>query len=854
MKSINFKKILPHIIAIIIFLLLSIFITKPSLEGKVVQQHDVIQWKAMAQQSLKFNEQYGHFPKWTNSMFGGMPTFTIAFGPQKPNYIHIGYVEDLFTLGLPKPVYYLFIASLCFYILSLTIGANPWISILGGIAYAYCSYNPILIAVGHDTKLMSMAYAPAVLTGILLIFKQRYWLGAAVLLVFGLLLMSQMHQQIVYYTLLMAIFMTIHFIIKCIKEKKIRHLLLSGLINISVGALMLATLTLSYWSIYDFSKETMRGGVSELTKENKNNTTKGGLDKDYAFQYSYGKAETMTLLVPNAAGGGSAEGLGDESKAIEVLQENAAALPNGFAQQIAQASPMYWGELLSTSGTVYIGGIVCLLFLLAAFLSKSEHKWWLLSLTIFGIILAWGKNFETINYFLFDNLPFYKKFRAPSMALVIPQLSIPLLAVVFLNEFIKTDKEKLKVLIKKCAYIFGGVIVFLFLFYFFADFTNSATTELSKNIKNFSQGQLAEFSRNYFTALKQDRQAFYLKDMWRTIGFIFIAFMALFLYAKKIIKPAFVYSILIIFTIIDLYGIGIRYLNEENFIDPVDYEAVYADNAADLAIKKDKGFFRVCNLAFPSNGSYVASINNSFNDAIASYKHNTIGGYNAAKLSIYQDIIENQLYKNIESWAANPLAKDSFPVLNMLNTKYIIVPDNNNPTQTQAITNKYALGNCWLVKEIKFVKNADEEMAALNSFDPENIAIVDERFKTTINLPIQYDSSAYIKLIENKNDEIKYEFKSNANQFAVFSEVYYSRGWNAYIDGKKAPYARVNYALRGLNIPAGSNIIEFKFEPIPVSKGEYITRFANIVSALFLLLCIFMVWKKKEYSIIKIDK
>lgn len=847
MKQLNFKKAIPHLAAVIIFLLLSIFLTKPSLQGKVVQQGDVIQWKAMAQQSFEFKEKHGHFPKWTNSMMSGMPGYQIAIGPKDPVVFNFYNVQKVLTLGLPSPVFYLFLAALCFYLLCIVIGVNPWISIIGGVAYAYCSYNPVLIAGGHDTKLLSMIYAPAVLAGLQLLFKQKYWLGSAVLLTSGILMLSQHHQQIVYYTLLIVVFMTIPFIIKSIKEKSIKHLALTGFISLGIGAVILATMAMTYWPTYEFSKETMRGGRSELTQTDKKNETKGGLDKDYAFQWSYGKAETMTLLVPNAFGGSSAEGLGEESKAIEVLQENAQTLPQGFAQQIAQTSPMYWGELLSTQGTVYLGAIICLLFLFGVFLSKSEHRWWLVAITLFGIVLAWGKNFEAVNYFLFDHLPFYKKFRAPSMALVIPQLSVALLAVIFLNEFVvKTSKEKLQDLLKKCLYITGGTAAVLVLFYFMSDFTNTATNDLRKNINDALQGQGTDFNRSYFAALKSDRQAFYLSDMTRTLGFMFVLIAVLFLYAKNYIKQAVVYGTLILFCIIDLFGVSKRYLKEENFIDESELEYSYADTRADLQLKSDTSFYRVLNLAFPGGNGYTVSVGNSFNDAIASYKHHTIGGYSPAKLGLYQDLIERQIYKNIERWGANPSVKDSFPVLNMLNMKYIIVPDQQDPKQTAAVQNFYALGNCWLVNEVKFVKNADEEMNALDSFDPATTAFIDEKFKAAVPFQPVYDSTASIKLIENLNDEISYEFNAASNQFAVFSEVYYPHGWEAYIDGKKTPYCKTDYALRGLAIPAGKHNIKFVFDPASVRVGEQISRYANLFSILFVLFCFFMVWKNRE--------
>lgn len=848
MKQINFKQVLPHMVAVVIFLLLSVFLNRPALQGKVVQQNDVIQWKAMAQQSFVFKEKYGHFPKWTNSMMSGMPAYQIALGPKNPMNINMTYVQDILTLGFPKPVFYLFIAALCFYLLCIVLGVNPWISILGGVAYAYCSYNAVLIAGGHDTKLMSMAYAPAVLAGLQLIFKQKYWIGSAVLLTSGILILGQLHQQIVYYTLLMVVFMTIPFIISCFRKKNIKHLAISAILSIGIGVLILGTMAMSYWPTYEFSKETMRGGRSELTQKDTKNATKGGLDKDYAFQWSYGKAETMTLLVPNAFGNSTSEGLGDESKATGILQENAQALPQGFAQEVFQKSPMYWGEQPFTQGTVYLGAIVCLLFLFGAFFSKSEHRWWLVAITIFGIVLSWGKNFEAVNYFLFDYLPFYKKFRAPSMALVIPQLSAALLAAIFLNEFVQTEKEKLWSLFKKCLYVTAGTVAVMGLFYFFSDFSNTATTELRKNINEALQGKGGDFTRSYFSALKADRQAFYLSDMWRSVGFIFALMGAMFLYAKSYIKPAVIYAALILFCIIDLFGVSKRYLKEENFVEATELENSYTDTRADLQLKADTGYYRIINLAFPNGNGYGVDVGNSFNDALSSYKHNTIGGYSPAKLGLYQDLIERQIYKNIQGWGANPMAKDSFPVLNMLNMKYAIIPDQRDPKQTQAVQNFFAMGNCWLVKEVRFVKNADEEMKALDSFDPAAVAFVDERFKASVPFSPAYDSTASIRLIENKNDEIKYEFNASGNQFAVFSEIYYPNGWEAYIDGKKTPYVKANYALRGLAIPAGKHTIDFIFDPASVRLGEQIARYSNIFAVLFVLFCLFMAWRNRNRS------
>ena len=367
----------------------------------------------------------------------------------------------------------------------------------------------------------------------------------------------------------------------------------------------------------------------------------------------------------------------------------------------------------------------------------------------------------------------------------------------------------------------------------------------AQGINNALQGHSGDFTKAYINALKQDRQSFYLGDMLRSLGFILVTITTLFLYARTLIKPVIVYVALILFSIIDLFGVSKRYLKEENFIDPVDYDAVYADSKADTEIKKDTGFYRVLNLAFPGNGRYTSS-SDPFEDAIASYRHNTIGGYNPAKLGLFQDLREKQLYKNIDAWTASPGAKDSFPVLNMLNMKYVIVPDQQNPQQTKAIQNKYAMGNCWLVKEVKLVKNADEEMHSLDSFDPATVAFVDERFKANILFSPVYDSTAYIKLLKNQNDEASYDFNASSNQFAVFSEIYYPDGWEAYMDGRPAPICRADYLLRGLSIPAGRHNIKFIFDPASVRTGETISRYANIFSVIFLLFCFFMAWKNRN--------
>ncbi|MEO5646854.1 MAG: hypothetical protein ABIQ56_00750, partial [Chitinophagaceae bacterium] len=435
MKNISFKAVLPHLVAVVVFLLSSIIFTKPALEGKVVKQHDVQQWRAMAQQSFEYKDKYGHFPRWTNSMFSGMPAYQIVLDNQKDLGIHVFHFNSIVTLGLPKPVYFLFLACLGFYFLAIVLGVNPWLSIAGALAYGYCSYNPTLIVAGHDTKLMAMAYAPAILASLILIFDKRYYIGSASLVLMISGMMIQGHHQIVYYTILMILCLVVTFIIRCIKAKEYRHMMISGGISLGIALICAFTVSNSLLPTYEYGLETMRGGKSMLTQADNTNQTKGGLDKDYAFHWSYGKAETLTLMVPNAFGGGSSTSLGDEPQVLQVLQDNP-TIPQDFANQLLQSSRAYWGPQPPPSEAVYMGGLICLLFLFGAFLSKSPHKWWIITITILSLVLAWGKNLEGLNYFLFDHLPMYNKFRAPSMALIMAQLSIPLLAIIFLQQFI----------------------------------------------------------------------------------------------------------------------------------------------------------------------------------------------------------------------------------------------------------------------------------------------------------------------------------------------------------------------------------------------------------------------------------
>jgi hypothetical protein len=837
MKNFNFKKLVPHLIAIAIFLIVAVVYCKPALQGKVVSQQDIKGWRGMSQQSVEFHDKYGYYPLWTNSMFSGMPAYQIAFDARTK--IQVGYLDSIFRLGLPKPVSFFFLACICFYFLCIVAGANPWISIMGGIAYAYSTFDPIIISVGHDTQMVSIGYMPAVLAGLLLLFQRKYWLGFAVTALFSALLIGQNHLQMVYYTLMIALVMTIAFVIKSYKEKQIAPALKGAALGLIAGVLGLACSAVTMMPTYEYAKESMRGGRSELNMPGQaDNKTKGGLDKDYAFHYSLGIPETFTFIVPALYGGSNGGNeYSSSSKFVEKFSEM--GVPEDNALQYADAYS-YWGDQPTTSGPVYLGAIICMLFIFGCVYLKSWDKWWLIAASVLGIILAWGSNFQAFNYFLFDHLPFYNKFRAPTMGLVIPQLCFPLLAVLAVNKLIfqETDFTEAWKKLRLTGIITGIIMVLLAGFYFTASFSGKGDKMLKDNFKQnvlrqVPQGQQPssqveqqadDVSRTLVGALQEDRKDLMGSDLLRSLILIALAFLVLGLFVKKKISSVILIISLIVLSGYDLIGIATRYLNANNFVDDTDYESAFSPTDADLQIMKDPDHanFRVFN-----------STVDPFNDASTSYHHNSVGGYHPAKLGLYNDIITYQL------------SKGNMRVFDMLNTKYFIVqnPQNGKPV---AQLNPGAFGNAWLVKGIKYVDNANEEMQALDSTDLRDTAVVEKKDQSQIKQPPVWDSSAYIKLKENLNDKIEYTFHSNTPQFAVLSEVYYPLGWDAFIDGKKADYVKTNYILRGMYVPAGNHQIEFIFEPKSFSIGRTVTIIANIIVFFSMILALVFYIRRKQ--------
>lgn len=815
------QKAVPHLVAALVFLIVAILYCRPALEGKVLSQSDITQWEGANRQSVEYKEAHGHYPLWTNSMFSGMPTFLIAYDS---NNVVPWIVHNVLTLGLPKPIQFFFLACICFYFLAVVLRVNPYIGILGALAFAYATYNPVIISVGHDTKMWSIAYMPALMASVLLVYEKKYLIGGALTALFTAVMVAMNHPQIVYYLLLSLGIMTLFFVVRWMRAKEYKHLGMAAGITIAGGLIGVATNAANLMAVYEYQKETIRSGGSALASDSTaTQQSKTGLSKDYAFSYSLKIAEPLVMFSPQLFGGsdGPKEMDPEVSKAVEVLRT--------FPREWQQAVPFgyYWGGLgetgIGTSGPPYLGATICFLAILGMFVLDNKHKWWILATSVLVIIMSWGSYFDDFNTLLYKYLPFYDKFRAPSMILVVPQLLFPIMAVLTLQRVTEvTDQQQFLKLFKKgliaTAVLFGVMLMV----YLSADFTTSMDRQFMSQVSSMNQSQVSQMMSQYMNALKEDRASLMMGSIRRSFVFVLLAAaLVFFLYRKKIsYKVALVALTILCFA--DLMMVNVRYLSADNYHEPEEMRAFVA-TPADQQILQDTGYYRVFN-ADP----------NRFQETTTSYFHNSLGGYHAAKLKIYQDLIERQLSGNV-----------NFAVLNMLNAKYIL---QTNPQTRQKMVqqNPSALGPCWLVKGIQFVPDAQAEMAALNGFSPADTAIVQQAFQPSIPFTPQWDSTATIQLVKNDNDIIQYSFAANSNQFAVFSEIYYAAGWKAFIDGKEAPIVKVNYVLRGLAVPAGNHQIEFRFEPQGYYTGRKITSIATILLGLSFLPGIFAAWKKRK--------
>lgn len=815
-------RVLPHFIAVLIFLIVATIYCRPVLTGQVLQQSDVTQWRSMAHNSFEYKEKYGHYPLWTNNLFSGMPTYQIAMDPDVI-VTPFGFYH-LFTLYLPKPINFFFLACICFYFLTQVLRINPYIGLIGGLAYAYVTYNPIIVAVGHDTKMQSIALLPAFIASLILIYEKKYWWGALLMVIFTNLLTAFNHVQIIYYILIIAAFMTAGFLVRWIKQKDFKHLTIALSVAVLSGLLGLLCNAVTFFTTYDSSKTTIRGGTELPSK----NTTKEGLNKQYAFDYSMYPSEPLVMLVPKMYGGSDGMEVDeDKSKAVAALR----GMPQGYAQQLQYYLQSYWGGIGGTSGPPYAGAIICLLAIVGFVVLPGEHKWWILAAGTLAILMSWGGYFDSFNGFLLKTLPMYNKFRAPSMIIVIPTFLLCLMAVLTLQQIV-TSKDKLPVWesYKKGLLLTACVFAVVLLLYFNLDFTSPGDRYLLKQ-STAMPGQAGEYARQFVAALKEDRQGLYFSSLLRSLLFAAAGALLVVFYLKNKLKTGLLLAGIGLLAFTDVITIDVKYLNTSNYQDEADYQQNnFTPSAADQQIMADKGSYRVFDAR--------EGVQNAFNiSALSAYYHRSIGGYHPAKLSIYQDLIEHQLY--------------NYPncpgVINMLNTKYIIEPDSTG--HDMVVTNKAAAGDAWFVKTIQFEPTPEAVMNALNTFNPTETAVLFSKDKEAVQLPAAANPADAVYLVENKNDELTYQSKATTPRFAVFSEIYYNRGWKAYIDNKEMPIIRTNYALRGLVVPAGAHTIRFAFHPTSFYLGLKVANIAGVLFVILLLTVIFLTYKRSKHPI-----
>jgi len=817
MEKFQLKKSLPYIIGILIFVLITMIYFNPLILGKKLQQADIKNFKGMSKEIVDFRDKTGDEPLWTNSMFGGMPAYQISV-KYKTNFVR--FFDDFFKIGLPHPASLVFLYFLGFFILLIALKVDPWLCIVGAIAFAFSSYFFIIIEAGHNTKAHAIGYMAPVLAGIILTFRGKYILGGTLTALFLALELEAGHLQITYYLLLIVVILGFFEEVYSIKEKTYMHFLKS--LGILIAAAILAVLTVStnLWATYEYSKTTIRG-KSELTNNKENKTS--GLNKDYATAWSYGVSESFSLMIPNTKGGASGV-LGNNKKAMENVDRQ-------FKNPVAQQN-QYWGDQPFTSGPVYAGAIIIFLFILGLFIVKGRFKWILLTATILSLFLSWGKNFMPLTDFFLDYVPGYNKFRAVSMTMVIAELCIPLLAILAVNEILK-DPGIIKRFKNKFFIALGLTGGLSIIFYLLPDtfFGFLSQIEIEQFDKYRQSGSDTQHLDLFMANLETARIAIFRSDTLRSFFFIIMGATAIWLFSiKKINRNIFILILGALF-LIDLVPISQRYLNNDNFVRKSKVEKPFQATIADQEIIKDTDpNFRVLNMAV-----------STFNDASTSYFHKSIGGYHGAKLRRYQELIEHNItveqQKIIEIFSGNPnyskitegLSKLS--VLNMLNTKYIIA----DPAQAP-IRNIFAYGNAWFVDNYIIAENADEEIDLLNKYNLKQSAVVDKRFEQQLTgYQFGIDSTANIKLTHYKPNELKYKFNSGKNQLAVFSEIYYEKGWNAYVDEKLTPHFRTDYVLRAMIIPAGKHEIVFKFEPKVYSIGESISLISSLLLIILLI-------------------
>ncbi|MEL4308542.1 YfhO family protein [Joostella sp. CR20] len=808
------KRILPHFVVFLVFILTSLIYFSPVLQGKQIFQSDIVQYIGMSKERNDFKEQTGEESYWTNSAFGGMPTYQLG-----ANYPH-NYIKkiDKVIRFLPRPADYLFLYFIGFYVLILVLKVDWKLAGIGALAFGFSTYLIIILGVGHNAKAHAVGYFAFVLAGIILAFRKKYLLGFLVTAFAMALEINANHFQMTYYLLLLVLVLGIVYLIDSFKKKQLPHFFKTvGILAVAV-ILAVATNATNLLATQEYAKWSTRG-KSELTF-NPNGSAKeitSGLDKEYITSYSYGIFESLNLFVPRLLGGGNDETLGNNSNSYEYLVRQ--GVPPAQAQDFVQnqaSHMMYWGDQPGTAGPAYVGAVIFFLFLMSLFLVKGKLKWWLVAGATMSLLLSWGHNFNALTNAMIDYFPLYNKFRAITSIQVILELCLPILAILALKEIFSKEvltSEKIKAL-KWSGVIAGGTIVALFLLKGTFDFSHANDAYYRQQFDQMGLNQL-------MSSIKNDRMALYTKDLFRSFILIAIAVGIVWFLIKQKIKATYAIVAFGVLFLVDLVGVDRQYVNNDDFVSARVLNKPFVASDVDKQILEDKGYYRVFNTQ------------ESINGASTSYYHKSLGGYHAAKPKRLQDLFEYQI------------ANNNVGVLNMLNVKYIIRP--NEKGALYPAENPYANGPAWFVSTLKSVENADTEMKALNDLDVKSTAVFNKTaFEHISENTFMVDSTSSIRLKNYQPNKLTYESSNSHNGLAVFSEMYYPHGWKVTIDGKEATEFRVNYALRALEIPSGTHTIVFNFDPEVVKTGSSISLASNILLLLCLIGGIFYQFRNKR--------
>lgn len=826
------KQWLPDVLVVILFAVLSYAYFYPAVsEDRILYRHDASAGRGAGQEQTEYLEKTGERTRWTNSLFGGMPTYQLA--PSYDSQDTLIGISWLYRLGLPEFVWYVFVYLLGFYILLRAFDFRQHLAALGSIIWAFSSYFFIIIAAGHIWKVYALAYLPPMIAGIVLAYRGKYLWGLVVTALFAALEIYANHVQMTYYYLFIILFMIIAYLVDAIRNKKLANFWKATAVC-AAGAFIGICINLSnLYHTWQYSKESMRG-KSELVKVNSANQTSSGLDRDYITQWSYGIDETWTLLIPNAKGGAHQIKLGEDADAMAKVEPQ-------FQQIVAQWY-QYWGEQPFTAGPVYVGAFVLMLFILGCFIVKGPMKWALLAATILSIMLSWGKYFMPLTDFFIDYIPMYAKFRTVSSILVIAEFTIPLLAVLALKrlvdepELIRSRRTSIYLLV---SFVLTAGLAWLFRLMptAFFDFVSTAdTAQLSQYVPQ-------EYLAPILDSISKARIEVFKADCMRSAWIITIGTVLLFLYKARKLKAVYMIAAILVLCLIDMWQINKRYLNDEMFVEKSVREQPMKMTAAEEQILKDKSLdFRVLNLS-----------TNTFNENETSFYLKSIGGYHAAKLRRYQEMIDayiskemNGVFKAIAD-AQGDITKvkgDSiWPVLNMLNTKYFILPLQSG--QSVPVQNPYTYGNAWFVDKINYVDNANQEIEMLGKLNLRHEAVADKKFATQLSEAVTQDSTSIVTIKSYEPNKLVYDVHSTKGGVIVFSEIYYP-GWTAAVDGEEVELGRVNYILRALNVKPGNHTIELSFFPRSVDITETIAYIAYAILLLVVLLLLFFEWKKKK--------